>query len=155
MFELTRKFLVPFHPGVFADVTAITDGATVHAGGKTFEVCSNDPIAGGLELPISTPVIFRLTAKTWEERCVWLFNIQKALGSDFVSCLIGERGYWRPTDEYEDSWLITTRLSAPTPALFDVLYAWMSECCQEAVYLEYGGTVWILDREDIPARIPV
>ncbi len=141
------------HKYLFTDAAKLSSvieqtlGATVYANGN-FEAASDEPLPGW-SLPISEPVVVRVTARTDKERAFWSWKILDAAG-DGAQLDTSERGYWGPTDEYEPSWKITTTLTDPA-SLAEVIYQWLTACQQQSVYLEYGGHVLILDAEEVPA----
>lgn len=124
-------------------------GATFLGNGK-FEVATDEDLSGlGAEVPISQPLAFRVTAKTLDGLLYWVGRLIMEVGGGQVR-VTRQTGYWQPTDETEPSWLIETPLDALSQEHLDALYRWLVAEDQQAAYIEYGGKVFIPDRDEVP-----
>lgn len=152
MLSFANKFFFSDN-GYLYEVCKVTMGATVLRNG--FEAaCDAADVSllenlGGEAVPISKNLLVRVTARDEAQRAYWAWRLLAAIGAD-ATLDTTQQGYWGPTDEYESSWLISTTLPAPTAELLEVVYEWLVTAQQEAVYLEFGGQVLILDRDEVP-----
>jgi hypothetical protein len=145
MLQFTRKF--SFAPSVFDQVIPLTLGCTFWPDGS-FEAATDEDLSDqGLAQPISQTVSFRVTAKTESDLNYWVGRLLKAVGGGKVFYQVG---YWHPTQERETSVLIETNLAYLPEDFLDEVYAWMAAADQQAVYIEYGGVVYIAERDELP-----
>ena len=149
MLVFTRKF--QFHMAQLDDVMPDHAIGATFLDETSFEVATDEDLSGlGKEVPISQPLAFRVTAKTLEGLLYWVGRLIMEVGGGQVR-VTRQTGYWQPTDETEPSWLIETPLDALSQEHLDALYRWLVAEDQQAAYIEYGGRVFIPERDEVPS----
>jgi hypothetical protein len=148
MLQFTRKF--QFDAALLDTILPDTLGATFLDKDERFEVATDQDYSQlGTEVSISQKLAFRVTARTLDGLLYWVGRLISEVGGGKAR-VTAQVGYWHPTQEREASWLIETELDGLTQAQLDYLWLWLVEEDQQAAYIEYGGVVYIPDRDEVP-----